>query len=195
MLHDEYDAFNPDHAAVDQEELAYLKSCDVRWPDDPIVPVVAAAASSSADPDLYEPPPSYRFTPRSQRGHGDQRTGFTKLGHTAGRAKILFRSALARHTMRQKALIAAAAKAMACSCASVGVQIQTAFTRELALSIATAKPGKYRAPGYCAASRSPPDARPRPSPTLTTPFSTSRFGCTSAYFPAVFLLRARVRAP
>jgi hypothetical protein len=101
--------FEPDHPGGDEEERAYREGCSVVWEDDPIV---ATAAGSEATVSIDEnlPPPSYRFTPREERvGFGGEGGRLLKSVHSKGRAKIIFRHALQRHTLRQKALIAAAA--------------------------------------------------------------------------------------
>ena len=80
------------------------------WADDPYVPVPNAREGELAS---NERPPSYRFTPREERsGYGESDDHKSGVGrHAAGRAKVLFRAALQRHSMRQKALLAAAAVA------------------------------------------------------------------------------------
>ena len=106
----DYDPFAPTHLETDRKEHEWREACNVVWPDDPIVfdPQAAEAADAVAD-EL----PSYRFTPRSQRKASSEydHQNKTKTVHSKGRARILFRSAWARHTMRQKALLADAARA------------------------------------------------------------------------------------
>lgn len=105
-----FEPFVPDKEAYpnDEDENAYEEGCGVLWLDDPVIPSGGGQAKSN------EPPPSYRFTPREARvGFGGQSGHFTKSSHSIGRAKILFRHAIQRHSLRQKALIAAAAWAQA----------------------------------------------------------------------------------
>ena len=86
-----------------EEQAVWAAGCQVVWPDDPIIANELHLADT-VDPD--EPPPSYRFTPRSQRADatiGGGRAGGAQRANV-GRARVLFRKAIARHTLQQKAL-------------------------------------------------------------------------------------------
>jgi hypothetical protein len=103
----EFKAFEPD-ILPDLDEIAYREACNVHWPDDPYLPPVEVNTADEAT----GPPPSYRYTPRSQRTDQGSTGGPTRVGrHASGRAKVLFRTAMQRCSMKQKALVAAAAVA------------------------------------------------------------------------------------
>lgn len=98
-----FEAFEPD-AEDDLEKLKYEEACRVQWPDDPIWAVATTVTGEEEDSHL--PPPSYRFTPRDERPEGweGMRARGTRLASSNGRAKLLFRHAIKRYHMRQKAL-------------------------------------------------------------------------------------------
>ena len=95
----------------DPDELAYQEACKVVWPDDPYVPMTVNDDAASKNPFAVEAPPSYRFTPREERQWIGDRVGGGVARHASGRARLLFKAAMQRYNMRQKALIAAAAVA------------------------------------------------------------------------------------
>ena len=111
-----FDPYLPD-PEPDLDEIAFQEACD---PDDD-TPAGGGGGGNGREAagwkvgwqsEEHEAPPSYRFTPRSQRvWHAAERQGAGVGRHASGRARILFRSALQRHTLRQKALVAAAAVA------------------------------------------------------------------------------------
>lgn len=106
----QFEAFRPD-LNEDDWEKEYRAGCDVHWEDDPYIPAPATAVDSSTGLSIVssEPPPSYRYTPREQRSNYYQGDAEHARSIKAGRAKILFKKALQRYTLRQKGLIAAAA--------------------------------------------------------------------------------------
>ena len=108
----EFQAFVPD-AEEDPDEIAYREGCNVIWDDDPYIPppLVVKGEGEEEPEKTREPPPSYRFTPRSQRADINLgRVTSNVGGHARGRATVLFRKAWQRHTLQQKELIAEAAR-------------------------------------------------------------------------------------
>ena len=108
----EFQAFVPD-AEPDPDEIAYEEACNVIWDDDPYVPppLVIKGEGEEEPEKPREAPPSYRFTPRDERGDRQgQRITANVGGHARGRATVLFRKAWQRHTLQQKELIAEAAR-------------------------------------------------------------------------------------
>ncbi len=125
----DYNAFILDSSKEEAEEQAQWESaCRVIWPDDQSFEYssTVAAGETIEDHDDTNNPPSYRFTPRSQRMHHSSLEGGVGRGArrgVAGRAKILFRTALARHNIQQKALLfEAASRSLAVEEAGTGCQ-------------------------------------------------------------------------
>lgn len=107
----QFQPFVPDREA-DDEEKEFREACSVVWPDDPYLPPPPNAKADDGTEYFVaaEAPPSYRYTPRGQRSnyYGDDMEQKERT-IKAGRAKILFKKALNRYSLRQKGLIAAAA--------------------------------------------------------------------------------------
>lgn len=121
----DYNAFNLDHSKDDAaEEKLWDAACRVVWDDDPIE---YAEGKEMVDEDDGRPL-SYRFTPRSQRASQMSYSDGVAVGGgarraTAGRAKILFRTAIARYNRQQQGLLfEAAAATLAVEEAGTGCQ-------------------------------------------------------------------------
>ena len=66
----DFNAFLLDTTTGDPDELAWEEGCAVQWPDDQVMATAVGETSSKGEDG--EPPPSYRFTPRSQRTQREQ---------------------------------------------------------------------------------------------------------------------------
>lgn len=102
---------DPEPGAEDDAER-FEAACGVMWPGDPRHEdpnfVVVQNEDRTTENQL-----SYRFTPRSQRTGGGHYKQAAHVTHVAnrGRAKVLFRHAMVRMSLQQKALIMDAAQA------------------------------------------------------------------------------------
>lgn len=108
--HDDFEAFVPE-PEPDEAEIAFQAASE-EGNLFALEEQQQASDQPTAGDDEDERPLSYRFTPREERSDNELGSKFARVGrHASGRARILFRNAMNRHTLRQKALMAAAATA------------------------------------------------------------------------------------